>query len=268
MFDSSHSLNKLQLKLVYMNYNNVIFNSVQNGFACAVQRWSISATVFMCYHWHFAWSASNLYRAAVFLMNVNCVYSWACMLNPLYNLIVSFKIMHVPEQRGTLPNRSSFSSLLASLLSRRSCLSISALIRFDSFASSLKQQAIMDSKVITAKCKSPIYIGTTQKKNTAKWKASQRRLKKIRIAWATLQGLSLAFPADASCHSNIWEVACKSCELPVCIHLQPNRERENLDHANNNPESTNIFISSCPGWLSLFSANKLPKLVTLTLQVS
>ncbi len=49
-----------------------------------------------------------------------------------------------------LPSRSSFSSLLASLLSRRSCFSISALIRLDSFASSLRQQAIMESKVITA----------------------------------------------------------------------------------------------------------------------
>ena len=136
-----------------------------------MKRWFESATItsITVLLLALAWSASNLYRAyIVFLMIVNCVYSWACMLNPLYNLIVSFKIIHVPEQRGTLPNRSSFSSLLASLLSRRSCLSISALIRFDSFASSLKQQAIMDSKVITAKCKSPIYIGTTPKKNTAK----------------------------------------------------------------------------------------------------
>lgn len=48
------------------------------------------------------------------------------------------------------PSSSSFSSLLASLLSRRSCFSISALIRLDSFASSLRQQAIMESKVIPA----------------------------------------------------------------------------------------------------------------------
>lgn len=48
------------------------------------------------------------------------------------------------------PSRSSLSSLLASLLSRRSCFSISELIRLASFASSLRQQAIMESKVITA----------------------------------------------------------------------------------------------------------------------
>lgn len=47
-----------------------------------------------------------------------------------------------------VPSRSSFNSRLASRLSRRSCLSISALIRFDSLASSLRQQAIIDSKVI------------------------------------------------------------------------------------------------------------------------
>ena len=41
-----------------------------------------------------------------------------------------------------LPNNRSFSSFLASLLSFRSCLSISALIRFCSFCSSLRQHAI------------------------------------------------------------------------------------------------------------------------------
>lgn len=56
----------------------------------------------------------------------------------------------VRQEPADLPSRSSFSSLLASLLSRRSCFSISALIRLDSFASSLRQQAIMESKVITA----------------------------------------------------------------------------------------------------------------------
>lgn len=55
----------------------------------------------------------------------------------------AFKIKHIPRRR-------SLSSLLASRLSRRSCLSISALILFDSLASSLKQQAIIDSSVIAA----------------------------------------------------------------------------------------------------------------------
>lgn len=41
-------------------------------------------------------------------------------------------------------------------MSRRSCLSISALIRFDSFASSLRQQAIMDSRVIPSGFGSPV----------------------------------------------------------------------------------------------------------------
>lgn len=58
-----------------------------------------------------------------------------------------------------LPKRRSFSSLLASLLSRRSCFSISALIRLDSFASSLRQQAIMESKVITAWAEKPVWQG-------------------------------------------------------------------------------------------------------------
>lgn len=58
-----------------------------------------------------------------------------------------------------LPSRRSFSSLLASLLSRRSCFSISALIRLDSFASSLRQQAIMESKVITAWAEKPVWQG-------------------------------------------------------------------------------------------------------------
>lgn len=44
-------------------------------------------------------------------------------------------------------------------MSRRSCLSISALIRFDSFASSLRQQAIMDSRVIPSGFGSPVYTG-------------------------------------------------------------------------------------------------------------
>lgn len=45
-------------------------------------------------------------------------------------------------------------------MSRRSCLSISALIRFDSFASSLRQQAIMDSRVIPPlSCGSPDQTG-------------------------------------------------------------------------------------------------------------
>lgn len=42
-------------------------------------------------------------------------------------------------------------------MSRRSCLSISALIRFDSFASSLRQQAIMDSRVIPSALGSPAH---------------------------------------------------------------------------------------------------------------
>lgn len=44
-------------------------------------------------------------------------------------------------------------------MSRRSCLSISALIRFDSFASSLRQQAIMDSRVIPSSFGSPVKTG-------------------------------------------------------------------------------------------------------------
>lgn len=44
-----------------------------------------------------------------------------------------------------LPNNKSFNSLLASLLSFRSCFSISVLIRFCSFASSLRQHAIFIS---------------------------------------------------------------------------------------------------------------------------
>lgn len=57
---------------------------------------------------------------------------------------------------NNIPRRSNFSSLLESRLSRRSCLSISALIRFDSFASSLRQQAIMDSRVIPSGFGSPV----------------------------------------------------------------------------------------------------------------
>lgn len=52
-----------------------------------------------------------------------------------------------------LPRSNSFSSRRASLLSRRSCRSISSLIRRASFASSLRQHAIMDSRVIL----SPLY---------------------------------------------------------------------------------------------------------------
>ncbi len=48
-----------------------------------------------------------------------------------------------------LPSKRSLSSRLESRLSLRSCLSISALILLDSFASSVMQQAIMDSRVIT-----------------------------------------------------------------------------------------------------------------------
>lgn len=51
-------------------------------------------------------------------------------------------------RRDALPRSSSFSSRRASLLSRRSCLSISSLILLASFASSLRQHAIMDSRVI------------------------------------------------------------------------------------------------------------------------
>lgn len=58
-----------------------------------------------------------------------------------------------------IPRSSNFSSLLESRLSRRSCLSISALIRFDSFASSLRQQAIMDSRVIPSGFSSPVKTG-------------------------------------------------------------------------------------------------------------
>lgn len=57
----------------------------------------------------------------------------------------------LPPQRlaqPSLPRSNSFSSRRASLLSRRSCLSISSLIRLASFASSLRQHAIMDSRVI------------------------------------------------------------------------------------------------------------------------
>lgn len=54
-----------------------------------------------------------------------------------------------------IPSSSSFSSRLASLLSRRSCFSISALMRLDSFASSLRQQAIMASKDITTWAEKP-----------------------------------------------------------------------------------------------------------------
>lgn len=46
------------------------------------------------------------------------------------------------------PSSSSFSSRRASRLSRRSCLSISSLIRRASLASSLRQHAMMDSRVI------------------------------------------------------------------------------------------------------------------------
>lgn len=75
-----------------------------------------------------------------------------------------------------LPSRRSFSSLLASLLSRRSCFSISALIRLDSFASSLRQQAIMESKVITAWAEKPVWQGEpgyTSHKISNKWNPLQ-----------------------------------------------------------------------------------------------
>lgn len=52
--------------------------------------------------------------------------------------------------RRSSPSSSSFSSRRASRLSLRSCFSISALMRFDSFTSSLRQQAIMDSRVMVA----------------------------------------------------------------------------------------------------------------------
>lgn len=52
------------------------------------------------------------------------------------------------QARPHSPSSSSFSSRRASRLSRRSCFSISALIRLDSFTSSLRQHAIMDSRVI------------------------------------------------------------------------------------------------------------------------
>lgn len=54
-----------------------------------------------------------------------------------------------------LPRSNSFSSRRASLLSRRSCLSISSLIRLASFASSLRQHAIMDSRVIFSQLTHP-----------------------------------------------------------------------------------------------------------------
>ena len=47
------------------------------------------------------------------------------------------------ENFFVLPNRSNLSSFLASRLSLRSCRSISALIRFCSFCSSLRQQAMV-----------------------------------------------------------------------------------------------------------------------------
>lgn len=74
-------------------------------------------------------------------------------LSNLYNNVKKQKNKHKTNHlcdHAHLPKSSSFSSLRASLLSRRSCFSISALIRLDSFASSLRQQAIMGSKVITA----------------------------------------------------------------------------------------------------------------------
>lgn len=65
------------------------------------------------------------------------------------------KNTHTWTPTRDIPSSSSFSSLLESRLSRRSCLSISALIRLDSFASSLRQQAIMDSSVILPWCRRP-----------------------------------------------------------------------------------------------------------------
>lgn len=70
----------------------------------------------------------------------------------------SYSLRNLLNDAG-LPKRRSFSSRLASLLSRRSCFSISALIRLDSFASSLRQQAIMESKVITAWAEKPVWQG-------------------------------------------------------------------------------------------------------------
>lgn len=65
---------------------------------------------------------------------------WRCF----YVRNASFLLPLLPS----LPRSNSFSSRRASLLSRRSCLSISSLIRRASFASSLRQHAIIDSRVI------------------------------------------------------------------------------------------------------------------------
>lgn len=94
----------------------------------------------------------------------NPAVTWVMSLEQLRLQSFAFEICTVQSsqqlEHPDLPSRRSFSSLLASLLSRRSCFSISALIRLDSFASSLRQQAIMESKVITAWAgKSPFYTG-------------------------------------------------------------------------------------------------------------
>ena len=52
---------------------------------------------------------------------------------------------------GDLPSNKSFNSRLASLLSRRSCRSISWLMRFCSFASSDKQHSMLDSLLINSR---------------------------------------------------------------------------------------------------------------------
>lgn len=57
-------------------------------------------------------------------------------------------LMNVLLPLSPVPRSSSFSSLRASRLSRRSCLSISALILLDSFASSLRQHAMTESRVM------------------------------------------------------------------------------------------------------------------------
>ncbi|MEQ2167550.1 hypothetical protein GOODEAATRI_005236, partial [Goodea atripinnis] len=67
---------------------------------------------------------------------------------PLPNGVFLMKVAPHPSPLPSLPRSNSFSSRRASLLSRRSCRSISSLIRLASFASSVRQHAIMDSRVI------------------------------------------------------------------------------------------------------------------------
>jgi len=57
----------------------------------------------------------------------------------------------VRYEGGDLPSNKSFNSRLASLLSRRSCRSISWLMRFCSFASSDKQHSMLDSLLINSR---------------------------------------------------------------------------------------------------------------------